>query len=211
MASISFVGGEIVFTGSLTNSASTGLISGGDAILRVNGGHHQQRRRLAVASATTTFSATFPTRAASSYRRRGPPRSTTTLRQNGRTESAEIGLHRQRAAVVLGSLHRRRQRRRRRHLFRRRPASRQQPGHGQLRQRIAFGAGATLKIELGGTSPGISVRPGSRHGRPVLDGTLAVSLIKAFRPPAGNSFDILDWARSAARSTRCNCPRSAPT
>jgi hypothetical protein len=58
---------------------------------------------------------------------------------------------------------------------------------------ISFGPGATLEIELGGTSPGAQYDQVQVTGSLSLDGALDVSLIDGFSPDAGDSFDILNW------------------
>jgi fibronectin-binding autotransporter adhesin len=60
---------------------------------------------------------------------------------------------------------------------------------------VSLGAGARLKIELGGTNT-VPAQFDQVHvgGNLSLDGTLDVSLINNFHPASGNSFDILDWS-----------------
>jgi hypothetical protein len=58
---------------------------------------------------------------------------------------------------------------------------------------VAFGPGATLEVELGGTTPGSQHDKLSIAGDVSLDGALEVSLINSFTPIAGQSFNILDW------------------
>ena len=50
-----------------------------------------------------------------------------------------------------------------------------------------------LQIELAGTAPGTQYDQLHVTGQLSLGGTLQVSLLNAFAPAAGNTFDILDW------------------
>ncbi|MFO0788977.1 MAG: hypothetical protein U0805_05930 [Pirellulales bacterium] len=58
---------------------------------------------------------------------------------------------------------------------------------------VAFGAGATLQMELGGTSPGTTYDQLQVADSLALDGALVVSLINGFNPAAGDSFNLLNW------------------
>ncbi len=73
-----------------------------------------------------------------------------------------------------------------------------QPGNSPAvvtyQNNVAFGSGATLQIELGGTTPGANHDKVVVDGALALGGTLDVSLLAPFIPQAGHSFDILDWA-----------------
>jgi T5SS/PEP-CTERM-associated repeat protein len=188
---ISFAAGEIVFTSSLTNSASTGLISGGDAILRVNG-VLTNNGSLAVSFGNNNFFG--DTTNTGSLVVTGGAHATfyDDITQNGTFIVREIGLTNS-TAVVLGAF----------------TGSGGSTGggdiffEGDLRpgnspatvtfdNDIGFGAGVTLEIELGGTSPGTQYDQVHVTGDLALDGTLDVSLV-SYSPAAGHSFDILDW------------------
>ena len=58
---------------------------------------------------------------------------------------------------------------------------------------VTFGNTNTLKIELGGTTPGTQFDQVHVAGQLALAGTLNVSLINGFTPALGNTFDILDF------------------
>jgi T5SS/PEP-CTERM-associated repeat protein len=66
------------------------------------------------------------------------------------------------------------------------------PGVVSFASELAFGAGASLEIELGGTAPGTYDKV-SVGGDLALDGDLIVSILPGFTPTAGQSFNILDW------------------
>ncbi len=70
------------------------------------------------------------------------------------------------------------------------------------------GAGATLKMEIGGLHPGLGQVDRldgydqiDVSGRAVLGGTLALELIDDFRPVAGQVFDILKWQERSGSFT----------
>jgi hypothetical protein len=69
------------------------------------------------------------------------------------------------------------------------------PGNGigtlSIKGRFASAAGATLAIDLGGTTAGTQYDQLLVDGSVALNGALAVSLVNAFVPTAGNSFTIL--------------------
>jgi hypothetical protein len=69
------------------------------------------------------------------------------------------------------------------------------PASVSISGNVSLGAGAKLKIELGGTSQSPTAQYDQVHvgGNLSLDGTLAISFINGFFPTSGNSFDILDW------------------
>ncbi len=58
---------------------------------------------------------------------------------------------------------------------------------------VSFAAGNTLFIEIGGLTPGTGFDALDVVGNLTAGGTLDISLINAFDPNAGDSFDILDW------------------
>jgi hypothetical protein len=58
---------------------------------------------------------------------------------------------------------------------------------------VAFGASATLNVEIGGTVQGTGYDHINVTGDLTLDGALEVALINGFIPSAGQSFNILDW------------------
>jgi hypothetical protein len=67
-------------------------------------------------------------------------------------------------------------------------------------------AGATLEIEIGGTSQGTEFDFLSISGDIDLNGTLAVMLINGFMPEFGNSFDILNWGNLTGAFDTLNLP-----
>ncbi len=203
--SISFVGGEIVFTGSLTNSAGTGLVAGGDAILRVNGGL-TNLGSLAVSfgnnnvfgDINNTGSVVVTGGAHATFYDDVTQNGTFIVRKIGSTTST---------AVVLGAFT---------------GAGGSSGGgdiffEGDLRpgnsaatvnfaNNITLGPAVTLQIELGGTTPGAQFDQAHVTGDLMLDGTLSVALINAFSPTAGNSFDILDWGTLAGTFATLELP-----
>jgi hypothetical protein len=58
---------------------------------------------------------------------------------------------------------------------------------------IGFANSSVIEIELGGTTAGSGYDQIQSDGTMALDGTLAISLINAFTPVAGNSFQILTF------------------
>jgi T5SS/PEP-CTERM-associated repeat protein len=190
--SISLVGGEVVFTGSLTNSASTGLISNGGAILRVNGGI-SNNGALAVpfgvghvfGDINNSGSVVVSGGAMAVFYDDITQNGTLIVRKVGSTTSAAVILGAFTGAggssgggdiFFEGDL---------------RPGN--SPATVNFGNNIAFGSAATIEIELGGTTPGSQYDQILVAGQLALDGTLAVTPINGFSPAAGNSFNILDW------------------
>lgn len=58
---------------------------------------------------------------------------------------------------------------------------------------VGFGAGATLKMELGGTTAGSTYDQLQVADELSLDGALQVLLINGFTPAIGSAFNLLDW------------------
>jgi fibronectin-binding autotransporter adhesin len=189
---LSFVGGEIVFTGSLTNSASTGLIAGGDAVLRVNGGITNQGSVAISFGNNNLFGDINNT---GSVIVTGGAHATfyDDITQNGTFIVREIGSTSS-TAVVLGA-------------FTGAGGSTGggniffegdlRPGNSaatvQFANNIGLGPGVTLQAELGGITPGVQYDQVQVTGSLALDGTLDVVLINGFSPTAGSAFDVLDW------------------
>jgi hypothetical protein len=66
------------------------------------------------------------------------------------------------------------------------------PASVTLGNNVDLGGGASINIEIAGTTPGLQYDQVHVTGELVLGGTLRVSLL-TFNPSSGQSFDILDW------------------
>jgi T5SS/PEP-CTERM-associated repeat protein len=75
---------------------------------------------------------------------------------------------------------------------------------------VFYGSGASLAIEIGGTTAGTSFDKVVVADELFLSGTLNVSLINSFVPIAGQSFDILDFASLVGTFDDLNLPTLSP-
>jgi hypothetical protein len=71
---------------------------------------------------------------------------------------------------------------------------------------VSFGASANLQIELGGKTLGAQYDHVDVNGQLSLGGTLKVSLINAFAPTVGNTFDILNWQETSGTFAGLDLP-----
>ncbi len=71
---------------------------------------------------------------------------------------------------------------------------------------VSFGGLASLEIEIGGLTPGSEFDVLDIVGSLTADGTLDVSLINAFTPSDGDSFDILNWGSITGSFSDINLP-----
>ncbi|QDT67441.1 hypothetical protein MalM25_03390 [Planctomycetes bacterium MalM25] len=70
----------------------------------------------------------------------------------------------------------------------------------------AFGGANTLFMELGGVMPGAEHDALDVAGTLAVDGTLEVSLVNAYAPSAGDSFDLLDFGSLTGAFDAVNLP-----
>jgi hypothetical protein len=76
---------------------------------------------------------------------------------------------------------------------------------------VVFDTPNTLKIELGGVTPGTQYDQVHATGSLTLGGALQVSLINSFTPTFGNKFDILDWGTRSGTFSSIQLPALSPT
>lgn len=194
---ISLTGGEVVLTGPLTNAASTGLISGRDAIIRTGGSGITNNGALAFTAGTMDVygditnnvgglitvsgggTATFyddvtVAAGASNVRATAVGSSVSKVIFFGSYNGGIVGGG---TAFIEGD---------------HRPGN--SPATVTFGGDAAYGGLSRLFIEIGGTTPGSQFDQVHVAGQLALDGTLNVSLINSFAPVIGNSFDILDWS-----------------
>jgi T5SS/PEP-CTERM-associated repeat protein len=195
---ISLTGGEVVFTGPLTNAnaASTGLISGRDAIIRTGGSGITNNGSLAFTAGTMDVygditnnvgglitvsgggTATFYddvtiAAGASNVRATAVGSSVSKVVFFG---SYNGGITGGGTAFIEGD---------------HRPGN--SPAIVSFGGDAAYGGLSRLFIEIGGSTVGTQFDQVHVTGQLALDGTLNVSLINSFSPAIGNSFKILDW------------------
>ena len=191
---IEAIGGTVEFIGPVTNSASTGLIAGQSAFLRFNSGLTNSGSLLLSAGVNNVFGDIINSVTTGKIMVAGGAAATfyDDVVQNGLVQVIKVGSTNSTAVFAgtftgggssgggdiffLGDL---------------RPGN--SPAIVNFDNNVGFGTGASLNVELGGTTAGTQYDKVVIGGSLALGGTLNVSLINSFNPQAGNSFDILDW------------------
>ncbi len=211
---VSLTGGEAVFTGALTNSANTGLISGRDAILRFNGtltnngslafsngtmdvfgditSNHfvnsSDRSRITVSAGGTANFYDDVTVA--------PGQTDIQLSAAGSIVSSAVFFGSYNGGSVGGGTafiegdHR--------------PGN--SPATVSFGGDVAYGGLSRLLVEIGGATAGTQYDQVHVTGQLSLGGALNVSLINGFSPMAGDSFDILDWGTRSGTFSSVQLP-----
>jgi probable HAF family extracellular repeat protein len=192
---IEAIGGSVEFIGAVTNTVSTGLITGRSATLRFQGGLTNDGS-LMVSSGANDVSGDITNSATGKIIVAGGAAATfyDDVAQDGTLQVIKVGSTNSTAVFAgaftgsggssgggdiffLGDL---------------------RPGNSaadvNFGNNIGFGPTTTLEIELGGTTPGSEYDQVHVAGSLSLSGTLAVTLINGFNPVAGISFDVLDWS-----------------
>ena len=75
---------------------------------------------------------------------------------------------------------------------------------------VVYGTFMTIEMELGGTVRGTQYDAINVAGKLTFDGTLNVPLISAFQPQLGHVFNLFDWGTKAGTFTTVNLPALNP-
>ena len=186
---IEVIGGEVEFTGDLTNAVSTGLIAGSGATLRFKGGLTNNGsvalsfgRDFISGDIDNTADGRIVVSGNSEATFYGDVSNAGVIQVSGGSTAVFFGDFTGNGCDGTGEVFLEGDTR---------PGF--SPGEMSFGGDVAFGPLAGLQMELGGTVVGDEYDQLAVAGSLTLGGTLHVVLIDEFAPDAGDTFDILDW------------------
>ena len=207
-AAIDVIGGTLRVEGALTNAASTGRITGRDAILRFNGGL-TNNGSLAISFGTSDVFGDI-TNSGGTGRIIVSGNSNATF-YDDLVNSGTVQVSTGSTAVYFGAV----------------SGAGSFPGGGTnffegdlapgaspalvtFGGNVVYGTFNTNFMEIGGTARGTQYDAIDVAGKLTFDGALNVSLINAFVPQFGNAFNLFDWGTTAGTFTSVSVPALNP-